>query len=1200
MSLGLENHFFLLYDLARQRKIPPRFVYQRGELIDGYGEIIELLKTNSLIQVFDFMKLVINISHQDISYIYFENSNKSVSIVVSQINAFYNMLNSRIGRQNIPHVELEGDTISGYLEWKELFMSETLEEAESLSNYTKYLSLVANTPAVDVPIDETFISNFTLELYISILGKRVESSDGFTIFNKAVPSRTIPFIQWNNASNQKRIKAYEDLDLSSFSHQEILTPNIFAFNFDTIHNKNKKKINYKSIINLEKGVLQIDIPSKIGGISIEDSFIKAFLEAFPGVEIEGKRRANIDGYFNIMIPKNVDFPVLQYIIMNNVQFRNFYFRDATKTRLDRGKFECCFRGFIGTKNYYGKQYISSSAGVNLAFDTTFEKGGQTFQKIMIKKAVNFQELNSFQAFFKILMGFYFIEQNYEKVKDLFAETIYTKFFSGGKARSISSASNISRTMKLGLPISKNQLLKQESPEMFSFNNARVTSCKKQPIIISETDVEDWKNLLVGGKERDILFFPGGDIKSFYFVCPNDDLPYIALKPNSIPSKNVLTDEMFVHLEKYPLIIECVKTKTNISTKKPKTQKVNKGTHVTKTFKIRRFGDRGEIVPDLRNLFKLVSPDSEPLLEGVDVSNYSFIEAMMLSEEHDFSEDQEERLDSIQIVKRDIIETVRPEVYMQELYDLSVFGILSKLENDDYFDSELFVRGLEEYFETNILIFRPKILKKGIKTNEKSEIVIETPRNYEYHVRNYNPKRKTVCLFKTMGSESDGDVRVPHYQFISGLPETTDFTHEIYKFVNLIEKTLIWSFDYREPSGYQDLNCRLNPSNHIMWNNILDEEIIFSQFIDGYGKTRIVNIVTPEEPLSIVTIPVAPLNVKMGHEIYYGTSSNVRDIFGKPSGINEYGYWYPMLDYEYGFFIPIKNISESSTPEVPKPPINLLKKGESSSYGQYSLVKKSSKILIELVEWCWRWDTSEGGLDEWWARYIKTGEDDISYSKPILKNIDIFFPFAEDTDTAIESLHKWWPDIFTIGRQNKILLSRDLNQSLYNYFVYRDRQTKGLENAPSKYVTSFYESDSDYNSSETSIVFVDDSKFKQWLDMKTKVKNNNISDKIDIENIGMEPYLYTRDSKIYMIQKLNVPTIQNAVMISAEWVKTGINQGYYFNDQTLNNRDELPPFGEYQIDEDKLIPVSDFTYGLKDYHSIINYGGTLYAAMLPLL
>lgn len=1246
MADEFENIFTKIYKVAKEKNIPARYIYSRGLtedgnplILNGREEIIELIASGvKLIECYDLYKDVIKIQLEDVAYIHIENSSDPQK-ALEEANSYISTYNKRI-EMNKNHLILtdnEGN-IPSLLIWKNLEEEETLEDSSLLDRHINFISKIENLAPSEVPsfnkIDiRTAVHNFYV--YLDKENRRVRPSDGFNIFNLSNASRDIPVIEWLGESKPNRYKVSELLNHKLYKPKDRTEINTFNIYFYIEHEKSKKNFFFVATLDLTTALMTVELPKFMGHIDVEKLFEKSFMECFP-LKIKSKELKNIKGSFLMSrLPEGIQYDVFQALVMSDPLFRNFYYPDVTKTRLQSNKVILNFKTFRGGKNYYTSNYISTSFSVRIAFENVIEYGGESYLQITIRKADSYDSLKTFFSFFKTLVGTY-IDPGTEdspsrsnKIREMFTEYIYSKVY-GDDIETITSKNTAGRSKQVFVATSKIHLLQQVNPEMFSYNNARVTNCEKQPIIIDDDEVEAWTNLKVKKEKRQVVVFPPitakrikDGIKSFNYVCPSDTNPYITFKKNKIPSKEVPTNEHFEHLKRFPYTPRCSQSKEELDlatleqyTKTVSLSKKTSSTHETSTFKIRHFGQRGHLLPSITNLFKQLgmkfTQDYYPNFLGVDVSGESFLQAIMnaTTYEQDIDESTETRIDEVKEVRQLIANKIKPEVLKQELYDMSLSTISERLANDSYLNSELYYRALEEYFKINIVIFRPEIFKKGSKTSVNPNIIIETPRYKDYHIRSYQGRRKTIFLYKSLGSESD-DISSPHYQIITDVdPEEFDmtwisFNRKLFSFIGKSQKTYIWSYDPSETSeepvvrNLEMLKCRLNPIDNIQWYKILKDFKLVSQYIDGHGKMRCVNLSYEDSLVSLIVLPSAPLNLPFSSAINFTTSEIAQKLLGVPVAVHPSGYWYKLLDYAYGAFIPVSDIEYPLSEYSPDPPIALTSSSD-SKYIKYIQFKRSALVLLEMIEFVYRYSSLP--LEEWYSQYIRVVDDEsISRSQPIWSDMSIFFPIADDSDSAITALHSWWPKIFN-GKNFTIDVTPEMNERLHMYLVTLDRNTQGLENNPNYYVKSLIESDLASVASEGNLMFIGEDSFTKWIKLKSKIFSSQLLTRIDFPSLKTEPVLYkdTDTGKIYIFQTLRNFTKQNAVLLADAWYLEGQNYGYDFEADDFDS-DDLPPFVIFQFNEDnKLNAVEDYSLSRSEYRSIVNYNGNNYAALLPLL
>jgi hypothetical protein len=215
-----------------------------------------------------------------------------------------------------------------------------------------------------------------------------------------------------------------------------------------------------------------------------------------------------------------------------------------------------------------------------------------------------------------------------------------------------------------------------------------------------------------------------------------------------------------------------------------------------------------------------------------------------------------RTDKTNILREKLSKWEYLAVGKQEMYDLSIQEISSVLTNfDQYIDPKKFARIIEEYFNCNILLF-----SGGESLDSESGTIGEMvlPRFSQAYLRypwkkdrpfilvyenwgNYTEKLKypqVELIIKTTG-DSSGDSK---YTFSPSDPVIKSLL-DIYESLNTT-----WVLDKKIGNTILSFPFGITP---------------ISQYIDLYGKTRIINCRINDQMVSIETEPIPPLKLPLG-------------------------------------------------------------------------------------------------------------------------------------------------------------------------------------------------------------------------------------------------------------------------------------------------------------------------------------------------
>lgn len=1187
-----ENYFslFQFFDAEREEK---------KNLVDMYQDAVPYISE-------------LNIKDFYMAYYLFVRESVEVEVVLQDINTLISDSNLDEDQEGTFLTQNTFKNVTEFLEdfqfWTVKYVEELKQNAQIYERLIKSQEFLEQTTPVEIKPESLIITQSRLEFkpkFITI-NSDITVKDGIEVFDQIEPSINIPFIQYNDSLGKPYYKVFEDSNLN-FDNiiptiSEARKYNHIYFKVSIIKDIKEDsetiKKNYKlCIYDLSKNKLVI----KEVETNNHNLVINRIKQGFKNIDIGDYKETNLKGEFHI--PSLIfNFANLHYLILNdnhrnedgededglNGVFSNYVFIDETKNVVVNSlnnqmslKYKSLEKEEEEEEEIPEDIYIAVNPS---SLTLRIKQNSSTFNFL---KAKNKETLYQFIKVFSRLAAIY---KNYEDdVIDLYTEVI-------------PELKNFKKKEIVGELIDeKVKNLRNAAPDVFlkgTVGYSRLCSCDHQPIIVSDEDeAKDWKNkTFIDKKEneekyRQIASFPPKKEESlFKFTCPTDERPYPYLVENN-------TEE---NSEKYPYVPCCGKENKlddffNIyykeSTEKTKSYK----SYEINTIKVLDYKRSGKIPIQIQNLLSSYTTEEKYEFNRIGTvrSVNSLIHCVMIALQDINDDATTYRNLNTNVEREEFCKTIRQKmityfpdlnVYKQELYDTPSEEIKLKLEDENEFlDPALYYRGLEELYNVNIFVFTPE--SDGTK-----EPSIEIPRHKFTHIRPNRPKRDSIIIFKHSGGESE-DLKYPQCELIFNSGKTKETTVEkeeevdkkgrgrpkkqekqletqialdkseyffsgtmtdiLYTSLERFSKSYVFSFD-SENRDVSKVQIRLNPYSSILYNDILANPIkIISQYIDGYGKTRILNIKIAQYKVSMFIPPTQPFNVATTSEIYKSTVDVVTTIFGTPKKTIKDGLWYSIIDYEEGLFIPCATKASASIPEPPMLLKNIIEKPK-NEINNYRNVRKYYNWFENLVIWGLR---SNGILNlkdlSKLNNYIKI-VDTIDYSVgPII--IDRRLPENQN----FSYLYTWWPNYFT--KDNKVKMTTSLYDKMYKLLKRYYTLTDGLSLAPEKYLENVYEYEEDFEKYFNSRIIIG----SDHLDMWKKQRKSNIGTEViiykDLTKKSLltqeEPFLYLMESmsgmsKIYLIQNIKTGSKLRATAVCKKWNVSKYNLGYIINDEEV--------------------------------------------------
>lgn len=395
-------------------------------------------------------------------------------------------------------------------------------------------------------------------------------------------------------------------------------------------------------------------------------------------------------------------------------------------------------------------------------------------------------------------------------------------------------------------------LKDVAPDIFLPNYSR--ECFKRPTIVSE---EEATRLMSTGEKPVIPFPIFGEAVKRYYVCNHKTHQYPGLRTNKLENKN-----------KFPFIPCCYIKNQDREGTKLRHYYVQTGVREQQTAiqdiflsnKILPPGMSGVLPENIKQLFSMINPDPEYQFVRFGINNNynSLLEAVMISLNHSNLQFVEPEDRPRIVEKQRMLLNENAEIYAvaakQELYEHEIEDIAVRLKREKLNVLEFF-HVMEQYFDCSIFLFTSN------DNNPQGSLSI--PPYSQIHVKAI-PIRPTVLIFQqSKMNETHCELIV---QTIGGQPKTlqnmtTFFTfndyivQQLWKVFTNINRTFtstgpitpvmipyVKGLLYSKPGT----STKAGETLHVV-----------SQYIDVYGKTRMINVKYNNELISFMCDPVAP-------------------------------------------------------------------------------------------------------------------------------------------------------------------------------------------------------------------------------------------------------------------------------------------------------------------------------------------------------
>lgn len=1062
------------------------------------------------------------------------------------------------------------------------------------------------------------------------IGREVDENDALILFNLLETNSRFPVIIFSNSVakiiGKFSTKYSVDFELNHITNLK-LPPNSISI---------LKKSGEITILNFETKKCKIETNSKL----INDDKVKKIQDFFSIIyfredETNEKINGSIEFSFNIKSDSSSAikinyFGLYKFFITDNIASTLFYIDEVTNAWCSKSNFYIFFRDFSNemidnieiknSKNYLRLSIPTGNKEIKNSIKFDFKANSKNILESFLDKF--------FKLFSRLISNIH--EQYfYDFQSKTNTYKIYKKL--------------INALMDKGSEFFKHESNKKDENSDIKTGHyyTRVCPAKQQPIIIEEEEKEDW----IRYGRKPILFPPNESIKDkILIVCPMENYKYVNLRENN--------QDPTGRIKQLPC---CIKSDKPQNKSLVYTEKSNNRTGTSEL--ITQYQEYGTLNDALATFLSTSFSETDKFIfkrQGtiLKTNNFTYLNSAIIGILLAIVKDlQAGQVEQHVIETRNRMAQLPPDVYKQELYDMSDEKIVESILNPETFiDPYLYYRGLEIIFNIQIFTFTSNIGRKNPISNEENELEIatlEVPRCKYMHIRNDNGK-DIVCLYKNYGSKNKNSKNTACELIVSSNGNDKKCTKKINKKNVLFFKNIFKLLDKTcHPYEWEKSNdipisnsCYDNPYNTINWNEYDFGELgqILGQEIDIFGKTNAILfkewtlMVPPTQPLYIeenedgnMVFKRIFIKDKYGNihsrEIMTGGTKNRAFLKRQEiacekfevTSFDEDGVWIEFNGKEKG----IKILCQSK----------MIKSGNKTFNSALDLINKKNNIsiLLQIINWLWRsdWDGEKfPNFIEWWNNNTRIEDSIIYYSVPNpQKNCNnMMLPELNSFNQRILAMSKIWPFFFY---RNKIHVSIELFERIKNNFNIEDIYSRGLTpediyGQNRKFITDLIITDDDFVSNDSLIL----TKIEQFSDWIRRNNSNNfkfesiyncivMKEKIhdSLKNLN-EQYIYKETigdnpGQIYIIQNSSIkskPQELSALQIAQHWRTHSVNPGHNYKRNDDIEFIKNSEYVLYKVDSNGILKIhEDRSKNNNSYLQIMCYGNEEnFAAMLPLL
>lgn len=747
-------------------------------------------------------------------------------------------------------------------------------------------------------------------------GRPVMVQDGLDIFNYAVPSRYVPYIQYNDEQNRTWYRVYSGSspsDTPSFRQitnlgVDVSKPSTIYMMLWTGDPKNDGSVSISRatrdsfiVINYSLDVNYLGIKSPANeehnkGTATSTLATQRLQDALPFLNISSGSEVNVTGEFTVWDIKLIDY-ILADVVLNYPTISvYFYMEENTKAWSQKQRIDLHYRS-IFTDMTEGNtatadSYISNYASISLilrskktsnpemvkyihpatgAIHSVGVPAGTDYLQVNIRHAESRETVQSFLPVFRLMLRYYLeqqagIQQMYlslipsNNALPALEQELATKITTTeGNLFDISKRSKIHKTGDDQI-----RYLKEAAGELFIENSGRTSQKGFQPIVLSPEQVEQWQrtqpqvSVVINGVRqyipRQVMPFPL-DNPRWIFACPNPKAPYPGIKINHMENKDV-----------FPTFPSCYK-RDHMMRPSSKYSKFLAGQlvitvgakagKIISTDKILTRGGIGTVSKAVKRVLSNYSDDYQLMARlGMIYSPNSIFHAIATAKQIpgylNLSPDDAERY-VIQL-RAGMAATTQVSLVKQEMWEYKDSEITQWLSDPTvFFDPALGFRALEEYFQINIYVFTPPV------TDDENDLGdLEVPRYHTFHAHPKRTTRPTILIYKTWGSESNA-LKYPQCELIMDYNEEDETAVQLFdeQMTLLCHETLearmkTITWSASATGVTNSVNRYYYLNYGEMFANPISNRRVVSQQLDPYGKLRSLTITSDHGTFTVIT------------------------------------------------------------------------------------------------------------------------------------------------------------------------------------------------------------------------------------------------------------------------------------------------------------------------------------------------------------
>jgi hypothetical protein len=554
-----------------------------------------------------------------------------------------------------------------------------------------------------------------------------------------------------------------------------------------------------------------------------------------------------------------------------------------------------------------------------------------------------------------------------------------------------------------------------------------------------------------------------------------------------------------------------------------------------------------------------------VLYGLDKNNFRKIadDKTKIKETNDIINEYRNKL----VENIDILNITKQQNFNYSLEEIREY-ILS---TDKYFDPKMFIKLIEHIENVNIFLFTTNEVDTSHTIEYKDGII-----SYPYYVKGYYNTNKThdncLLIFEHNGTEIIPD-STPQCEliFLIDINNVQKFNFETSGSKNLVLRQSLFEF-YKK-------NNKFYLNNSEIFNYDIKTEFIEKQYIDTFGKTRVLNFVSKDLDFCVETSPLEPLPIKNDLKLFEILNENkysrvevdfllenfnlsIKEIFIENEKVKHvilnYTTEYPTFkinikDSKPKNFMEFKHLFTSSN--ISKEKINI-----DSNISEFRLNKKLAKYTAEYLYYMFSRYLVENNIlnkNDLSNDYIKLIEDFFN-SQVVLSEIE------DGNLYIIEKISFYFENKFNreffLNDKGKLKVygNKDTLQRLkyiLNLIIFQQPDLI-LKYHSLKIMNNYYNDISDYNQDKNTLITNSLSNLISSIYNTRNFNNYVLEDSIKFLNINNlefnKPYTLEHNENIYLMQNMTEGDFGNIL----EDLKVASSNSQQFRDQGINYSEDL--------------------------------------------